>query len=139
MIFSYLGLNLLDPKKDMNISDAVNKCTCEFGIKFRGLTNSISGIQGDFWLIKHYNYNNRPIYYNHDNSLKRDLHLYFGSINVNGRDRGWIIDHDFGWPYKSSPILFHETNDVSKCPENVGKNWQTKYKKYLSNVEATCI
>ena len=130
---------MLQPQKDMNISDAKVECGCELGIKFSSKDQLIPGTEGNFWLIKHYNYNNRPIYYNYDTSSKRDLYLYFGSINVYGKEKGWIIDHDFGWLNESPPILFHETTDDLTCPENVGMNWENKNKRYLLGVEAICL
>ena len=126
-------------KKDMIIGDAKTECSCNLGIKFSARNGSTPVIQGNYWLIRHYNYNSRPIYYNYDNNLRKDLHLYFGTINVHGKGKGWIVDHDFGWMNESPPILFHEVTEVSMCPENVGENWQTKSRKYLPEVKADCL
>ena len=123
----------------MIIGDVKAECSCKLGIKFNAGNWSVPGIEGYFWLIKHYNYNNRPIYYNYQNSLKNDLYLYFGTINVSGKRKGWIVDHDFGWMNEAPPIVFHETTENLECPEDVGANWETKYNKNLPGVKANCL
>ena len=123
----------------MIIGDVKAECSCKLGIQFSTGNWSLPGIEGNFWLIKHYNYNNRPIYYNYENNLKNDLYLYFGTITGSGKRKGWIVDHDFGWMNEAPPIVFHETTENLECPEDVGANWQTKYIKNLSGVKANCL
>ena len=112
---------------------------CKIGIKFEVRNGTMSQVDGYFWLIKHYNYNNRPIYYNYDNKFKIDLHLYYGKINIPGKGHGWIVDYEVGWINIAPPILFHESKQEIQCPENIGSKWQTKHEIDLPDVQASCI
>ena len=127
------GLNLRGPQKDIDIGDGKNDCTCELGIQFETTSGSIPLLDGYFWLIKHYNYNNRPIYYSQSNVRNKDLYLYFGTINIHEKQKGWIVDHAFGWMNDALPMLFSQSYAESKCPEVVGKKWS------LPNIHAICI
>ena len=65
--------------------------------------------------------------------MNKDLYLYFGTINIHERIRGWIVDYDFGWMNDAPPILFSQSYNESRCPEIVGKKWS------IPNVYALCI
>ena len=142
-----VGRSLLSEKSSITITDAKNECSCKIGIKLDVRNGTVLGISGIYWLLRHYNYNNKPVYYRSGACSilsichEKELHLYYGNIDgVSGRKRnGWQIQSEFGWEDNTPPILFHDTNDKTKCPEDVGFNWHTIGRMDLPDVEVTCL
>ena len=142
-----VGRSLLSEKSSITITDAKNECSCKIGIKIDVRNGTVLGISGIYWLLRHYNYNNKPVYYRSGACSilsichEKELHLYYGNIDgVSGRKRnGWQIQSEFGWEDNTPPILFHDTDDKTKCPEDVGFNWHTIGRMDLPDVEATCL
>ena len=136
-VYCVLGLH---HKFDVAITDTRNECSCKLGLKISFKKGTVDGVAGNYYLIRHYNYNNKPVYYNPGLSLNKALHLYFGNINgIPGKEKGWMIQHEFGYLRDSLPLLFHDTDDITKCPEAVGLKWYTKKNSELQDVEIRCM
>ena len=141
LIIQISGLKQLRTTLPIIITDVKNECSCKLGITIRVKNGGAleSGVEGQYLLVKHYNYNNKPVYYNSGTNIHKELHLYFGNItSIPGNEKGWIVQHEVGF-MNDSPKLFHTTNDESTCPENVGTNWQTKRQKGLPDLEVVCL
>ena len=136
-----VGRSLLSEKSSITITDAKNECSCKIGIKLDVTNGTVLGVSGIYWLLRHYNYNNKPVYYRSGTVLQKELHLYYGNIDgVSGRKRnGWQIHSEFGWEDNTPPILFHYTDDKTMCPEDVAANWHTIGRTDLPDIEATCL
>ena len=141
IFFHSLGRSLLSERSSITITDAKNACTCKIGLKLDVRNGTVGGVAGIYWLLRHYNYNNRPVYYRSGTLLQQELHLFYGNLHgvAGGKRNGWQIHFEFGWEDHTPPILFHDTEDKTECPEDIGTNWHTTGRMDLPDIDATCI
>ena len=125
----------------ITITDAKGECSCKIGIKisskFATLLNQ--GVVGTYWLVRHYNYNSRPVYNKPANGDQKELFLYYGEIDNKPRNNGWIVNYEFGMIYNSPAMLFHHTDEDSICPEAQGLHWQTTKLGEIPDIKFTCL
>ena len=107
-----------------------------------GNSNALDkSIQGAYLHLRHYNYNNRPVYYKSSRDAEsRDMYLYFGSINnIPGDDsKGWIIHPSFGL-LNEPPELYYLTQNETTCPEDIGQHWNTKEQTDVVAIKVKCL
>ena len=116
-----VGRSILSEKSSITITDAKSECSCKIGIKLDVRNGTVLGISGIYWLLRHYNYNNKPVYYRSGACSilsichEKELHLYYGNIDgVSGRKRnGWQIHSEFGWEYSESFLSFRQAASLS--------------------------
>ena len=140
----YLNLCCLGTTIDtsaITITDAKAECSCKLGIRIssKNVTLLQEGVVGKYWLVRHYNYNSRPVYHKPSNGDQKELHLYFGEIDNISRNNGWIVSYEFGLIYDSPAILYHYTDDGSICPEADGLNWRTTQLGDVPDIKVTCL
>ena len=123
--------------------DSKNECTCKNGIKIQRKdpikTALPKGVIGKYWLVRHYNYHGKPVYYVPGNGDNKELHLYFGEINNMPRTNGWVVNYEFGLIYNNPAIIFHDSDDDNICPEIVGPHWHTQDDRDIPDVTVTCL
>ena len=72
-----------------------------------GNSNALDkSIQGAYLHLRHYNYNNRPVYYksSRDAGVK-DMYLYFGSINNIFIQKNCKLLFDFSSPFAFETLV----------------------------------
>ena len=79
------------------------------------------------------------MYYKHGNGGQTELHLYFGEIDNIPKNKGWIVNQEFGLVSNSTALLFHNTEDDSLCPEAVGPHWHTSQARDIGDINLKCL
>ena len=127
----------------VNSTHRVNQCGCNLAVIVfveGGDTEGIleDGVIGAYLHLRHYNYNDHPVYYKSENG-KKDLYLYYGPLNNEpGAEEGWLIHSQFGLT-SDSIKLFHATTNSGVCPENVGLHWHTMHQRDIQDVKVKCL